>query len=393
MQTEKQRILQLVSEGKIAVEEAVTLLEALEKQHTASPKTETKVTQEKQATTEQQEKTDEQKTTHTENDQTREFFEEEMKNFRKDLSQVGSVFMELFNTTVKKVKDYDFNTPFSFGEKVTFQEVRTFDADDISQVFIEMPNGSVTIEPAELQDARLVCSVRTSLQDDEETTRAKFLEQFVAQADMGTLRVINEMKWAVVDTTLYLPQKKYDEIKLRLTNGTANLRELNARKVKVKTLNGAVKAHRLTFDEAKVQTANGEVELRSVRGEELEAETVNGRVYIEGALVEVEAKSVNGTVSITNYGKKARKVEAETVAGAVELYLPSHLALSGKLGTNLGKLDVNLADVNKVESQDQMFSKTLNFTKESENSKLYIEGSSKTGTIIVRYTTMLDTEE
>lgn len=378
MQTEKERILQMVSEGKLAVEEAITLLEALEK--TTAEQTPAADKQAKQS------KTKEEPTFER-------IFEEDLKTFRKDMTQIGSVFMDLFNKTVDKVKDMDMSTPFPLGEKVSFQDVKTFDGDDVRQVYVDLPNGSLTIEPAELNDIRIVTSVRTPLDNDVETTKQRFLSNYVVDTQQQSLRIITDAKWSQIEVTLYLPRKKYDELKLRFVNGGVSLHDVEAGKLRVKSLNGAVKAHDVRFADAEIKTSNGAIELRDVRGKEIEAETLNGRIYIDGAVEEVEAKSINGAIAVTTYAKNARKVEAETVAGTVEVYVPSHVALSGKLATNMGKLDVNLADVDQVASQDQLFSKTLHFTKHVENAhKLFIEGTSKTGTILVRYTTIVDTE-
>ncbi len=378
MQTEKERILQMVSEGKLAVEEAITLLEALEKttaEQTPAADKQTKQSQTKEEPTFER------------------IFEEDLKTFRKDMTQIGSVFMDLFNKTVDKVKDMDMSTPFPLGEKVSFQDVKTFDGDDVRQVYVDLPNGSLTIEPAELNDIRIVTSVRTPLDNDVETTKQRFLSNYVVDTQQQSLRIITDAKWSQIEVTLYLPRKKYDELKLRFVNGGVSLHDVEAGKLRVKSLNGAVKAHDVRFADAEIKTSNGAIELRDVRGKEIEAETLNGRIYIDGAVEEVEAKSINGAIAVTTYAKNARKVEAETVAGTVEVYVPSHVALSGKLATNMGKLDVNLADVDQVASQDQLFSKTLHFTKHVENAhKLFIEGTSKTGTILVRYTTIVDTE-
>lgn len=378
MQTEKERILQMVSEGKLAVEEAITLLEALEKttaEQTPAADKQTKQSQTKEEPTFER------------------IFEEDLKTFRKDMTQIGSVFMDLFNKTVDKVKDMDMSTPFPLGEKVSFQDVKTFDGDDVRQVYVDLPNGSLTIEPAELNDIRIVTSVRTPLDNDVETTKQRFLSNYVVDTQQQSLRIITDAKWSQIEVTLYLPRKKYDELKLRFVNGGVSLHDVEAGKLRVKSLNGAVKAHDVRFADAEIKTSNGAIELRDVRGKEIEAETLNGRIYIDGAVEEVEAKSINGAIAVTTYAKNARKVEAETVAGTVEVYVPSHVALSGKLATNMGKLDVNLTDVDQVASQDQLFSKTLHFTKHVENAhKLFIEGTSKTGTILVRYTTIVDTE-
>lgn len=46
------------------------------------------------------------------------YFQDEMQDFRKDLTQIGSLFMDMMNTAVKKVKEFDVASPF--GDKIEF---------------------------------------------------------------------------------------------------------------------------------------------------------------------------------------------------------------------------------------------------------------------------------
>lgn len=388
MQTEKQRILQLVSEGKIAVEEAVTLLEALDNEGAPKPQPVVAKQEPTQSTTKEQSSEDD--IDYKEQQTEKNIFEEEFKQFGKDISSIGSVFMDLVDKTFQKVRDLDIATPF--GEKITFQHVQNFDADAVEQIIVEIPNGKVAIEPAELNDIRLVCSVKSPLSfNDEEKTRQEFDDQFVAQADHGVLRIINTLKLVTVDTTIYVPKKQFESLNIRTLNGAVSARELNLHKLKIKTLNGEVKVVDTNFTKADVNTSNGGIELRRVKGNEVEAETINGRVYVDGVLQEIEASSVNGHVIATTYAQNAAKIETSTVAGAVEVYVPSSLALEGKLSTNFGKLDVNLADVTKIDSHDQFLSKSVKFRKEAASqNKLYIDAETKSGSILVRYTTLTE---
>ena len=118
-----------------------------------------------------------------------------------------------------------------------------------------------------------------------------------------------------------------------------------------------IKGSKFNFGKAEVDSSNGSIELTNVRGKDLEAETLNGRVYLDGALDEVAAKSVNGHVVVTTCSTNSSKIKAQTVAGAVELYVPRTLSLSGKIVTNFGKVDVGIPDVSKIESQDQFYQK------------------------------------
>jgi len=389
MQNERQRILELVEKGTISAQEAITLLEALEQPSKSTQNVMNDVSKEgQQSSTEKEtlfnEQTKEQQKKDTD---FMKHFQDEMQDFRKDLTQIGSIFMDMMNTAVKKVKEFDVSSPF--GDKVEFTHTEEVTAEHVDSVIVELPNGNFSLESTEGDSFQVICKVKAPLiNDSEEETRNHFLEQFVVKEDEGSLRILSQLKLVQVNVKVLVPKEQLEKLSVRLMNGSVSLQDIGFDHLKVKTLNGAIKGSKFNFEKAKVDSSNGSIELTNVRGKDLEAETLNGRVYLDGALDEIEAKSVNGHVVVTTCSTNSSKIKAQTVAGAVELYVPRTISLSGKIVTNFGKVDVGIQDVSKIESQDQFLSKVVRFDKEVENAnRLFIEGESKTGAVLVRYTT------
>ncbi|MGE7914542.1 DUF4097 family beta strand repeat-containing protein [Lysinibacillus xylanilyticus] len=391
MQNERQRILELVEKGTITAQEAITLLEALEQPSKSTQHVMNNVSNEGQHSSTEKEslfKDESHKDEHKKKDEDfTKYFEEEMRDFRKDLTQIGSLFMDMMNTAVKKVKEFDVSSPF--GDKVEFTHTEEVAAEQVENIVAELPNGNFAVGSTEGDSFQVICKVKAPLvNDSEEETRAHFLEQFVVKENEGSLRILSQLKLVQVNVKVLVPKDKLDKLSVRLMNGSVTLQDTDFEQLKVKTLNGAIKGSKFNFGKAEVDSSNGSIELTNVRGKDLEAETLNGRVYLDGALDEVEAKSVNGHVVVTTCSTNSSKIKAQTVAGAVELYVPRTISISGKIVTNFGKVDVGIQDASKIESQDQFLSKVVRFDKEVENAnRLFIEGESKTGAVLVRYTT------
>ncbi|MFJ8514640.1 DUF4097 family beta strand repeat-containing protein [Lysinibacillus xylanilyticus] len=391
MQNERQRILELVEKGTISAQEAITLLEALEQPTKSTQNVMNDVVNEDQYSSTEKESVNKDKSQQDQQPQKDEdfskYFQEEMRDFRKDISQIGSFFMDMMNTAVKKVKEFDVSSPF--GDKFEFTHTEEVAAEHIDKIIAELPNGNFSLESAEGDSFQVICKVKAPLvNDSEEETRANFLMQFVVEEDGDSLRILSQLKLVQVNVKVLVPKDKLEKLSVRLMNGSVTLQDTDFEELKVKTLNGAIKGSKFNFGKAEVDSSNGSIELTNVRGKDLEAETLNGRVYLDGALDEVEAKSVNGHVVVTTCSTNSSKIKAQTVAGAVELYVPRTISLSGKIVTNFGKVDVGIQDASKLESQDQFLSKVVRFDKEVENAnRLFIEGESKTGAVLVRYTT------
>ncbi|MBK3494863.1 DUF4097 family beta strand repeat protein [Viridibacillus sp. YIM B01967] len=401
MQSERKRILTLLEKGTITAQEAILLLEALEKKadvnrsdeagHTAFSQTEEKQ-QEEQPQPESEQKQPnsndyfgrkeepKKQCTRQKSTSEQEFFDE----IKQDFSQFSTKFMDFMNTAVSKVKDLDFD--FGIGEKNAFEHHFDIENAEFTHISVDIPNGLLQVKPSTDATVRAECRVRPTLVRPSDNLEKEFLDKFIITNDNGKLRIISNLKSVRVDIVLFVPKRQYEVITASLFNGSFALTNLDVSKLKVKTMNGSIDCRGFTFKSVDLESANGAIKVKDVAGEELEAETVNGQVYIDGAIREIEARSVNGHVVVTTRAIDATRVKAQTVAGAVEFYIPSTLSLQGEVSSNLGKMDVQLADVQYRNEQEQFLQKSVRFSKKIPDAQtLTIDGETRTGSVVVRY--------
>ncbi|WP_153721023.1 DUF4097 family beta strand repeat-containing protein [Sporosarcina cascadiensis] len=396
MQNERRRILTLLEESKITADEALRLLEALGKQSDTS---------------DQHEKTSTDSKTGHQMEQDQPWFEEPQKkksfnqskdpdqttdessaddffeDIRKEFMTAGDRFMQFMDTAVQRVKTFDFEAPFS--KSVSFTHTETKTAEDIEQVIIHIDHGKVEIHPSEDDQITAEFSVKHFNHDSETEARSQFLEKLLFVKDGNKLRIGSDMKMVQVNVKLYIPKTlPYKKLSVRLLNGGCSVEGIDFNELRIKTANGKIECAHIAFDEAELETANGMIRLLKVRGNKLEAETLNGRVYADGELIDADAKSLNGNVSLTTTALNAKRLDAKSISGTVELYFPSTVGLKGEIISNMGKLDLQLKDVSRVEEQEQFLHRTIRFTKAGEDetkAPLQITGESKTGSVLVHY--------
>ncbi len=405
MQNERKRILAMLENGTITTDEALTLLETLgqlqqkEKPSEAERASEEVTLVKKEPVEEQHQHLHQEKQEHQTDQQqsAKQDFEFEEKSdkepsmdeflddLRKDFSNVGDRFMQFMQTAVQKVKSFDFDSPF--GNGISFTHAQTKSADDVNEVIIDIDNGKVTIHHDEVDEIRAEFAVKTYNGDSEEKAKADFLDKLLFVNDEGKIRISSDLKMVQVNVDLYVPKKDYARISARLLNGSFKMRDAVAETVRVKTANGKIEIAGLTFKEGEFETVNGAINLNSVRGNNIEAETLNGRIYIDGVVKDVEAHSLNGHVVVTTTDPEATRIEAKTMSGSVEIYIPKDLALSGEISTNMGRLDLQLDDINRTAEQEQLLQRTIRFKKDAEENAipLHIWGEAKTGSVLVCY--------
>lgn len=391
MQNERRRILTLLEEGKITADEALRLLEALGKQSddaaeekSSSAKTSDLHQEQPRPGFEKEEQKGPSGTYHTDDESSADDFFEDI---RKEFMSAGDRFMQFMDTAVQRVKTFDFESPF--GKSVNFVHSEKKSAVDVEDIIIHIDHGKVDILPTDDDEITAKFYVKHMNQDSEAEARSQFLDKLLFVVDGNKLRIGSDMKMMQVNVELHIPkQKNYRKMSVRLLNGGCSVESLELTDLRVKTANGKIECAHTKFDEAELETANGMIRLLKVRGNKLEAETLNGRVYVDGEIVETDAKSLNGNVSLTTTSANARRLEGKSISGAVELYFPSTVGLRGEITSNMGKLDLQLDDVSRVEEQEQFLHRTIRFTKsgDSENEPiLHVTGESKTGTVLVHY--------
>lgn len=378
MQQERKRILKMVEEGTITAEEAVTLLEALGKERKSEQTTEEQPKQ--QSTFE--DATNEKQQSRLEKDHSMDDFLEDL---RKDFSHVGERFMQFMQTAVEKVKTFDFESPF--GNGASFEKIITKEAAGLDEIVIEIDNGALTVHTIEENEIRAQFNVKSYSNQSQEEAEKDFLEKLIFLKDEGTLRLSSDLKFMQVNVELFVPKKDFEKISIRLLNGAFQLSDATVKQLRIKTANGKVDVKDMLFFESEVETANGSIRFTEVKGTKLEAETLNGKVYVDGEVKDIEAQSLNGHVVLTTKDLDATKIEAKTISGSVELYFPRQLALTGEVSSNMGRLDLQLDDIQHTSQQEQFLQRSISFKKDvdGQNNPLFVYGESKTGKVLVRY--------
>ncbi|WJY27715.1 DUF4097 family beta strand repeat-containing protein [Sporosarcina trichiuri] len=398
MQNERKRILNMLENGTISTDEALTLLEALSHQEVPGQQTgstaagpepaedgsqEQEQEQTQQRSQQQEEPKSKQNTSGKRWDGAS--ADEFMEDLRRDLSQAGEQFMQFMQTAVQKVKQFDMENPF--GNAVAFEHTVKEDGKDIEELILDIDNGKCSIIPGEGDEITAAFSVKTFTSQTEEEAKREFLDKLVCTADAQSFHVASSSKMVQVNTMLTVPSKLYRKISVRMLNGGFDIRNLEADTLRVKTANGKVSMSYVKCREAAAETLNGEIRLLGFDANELDAQTVNGLVYVDGKVKETTARTLNGSISVTTTHDKADKIDVKSVGGNIELYVPNDQSLVGNLKSSIGSISVKLPDVEKTANQEQLLHRSMNFKKETDDSKalLHTFAESKTGSILVCY--------
>lgn len=374
MKDDRKRILKLVEKGKLTVDEALTLLEGLEKSAPAGHKT---VSLSKTVPT-QNEKTQSDAVEYPKFEESK---KEEYAN-HKFQSAKDKIF-DFVDTALKKIKDLDFD--FNFGQSVEISHIFQQTDAYLKDVDIDVANGSIRVVPWDQKDVRIECQAKVYRVETQQEARDQFMKDVIFIIEGEKLRFTTQQKWMKVDAVLYIPQTQYEKVRIRMFNGPIASEELTVNDYRVKTANGKIDLTGVYGRKLEAETANGQIKIERSKIDKLEVETINGAIKLDGDFEKVELQTFNGNVSCHLNSNRCESIVSKATTGSIELFVPDGAEIKGDLKTNLGGFNVLLEGIQITEEKSEVVQKSLRFQSIKQSDRqLKIFADTKTGSVSIK---------
>jgi DUF4097 and DUF4098 domain-containing protein YvlB len=365
MQEEKKRILQMVQDGKITADEALSILEELEKAGEESKVKEQVLKNELSTVVANPDSG-----------------EKSYDSFNKKMQSSKEKIFDFVESAFKKIKDSDLD--FNFGKSAEISHIFQQGNAYFKEAEIDIANGKTSIIPWNQQNVRIECQAKVYKTENQEEARDAFLQGVHFTIENEKLTFLVQQKGIKVDAVLYIPSAEYEKIVIRMFNGAISGEGLSAETFKAKTANGPITIGQLNGSLCQLETGNGAIALTDSRVVNAEAESLHGGIHAEGYFKKMDIQSFNGQVSCLMKDTECESIHAKTVTGKIQVSLPAGQPVDGELKSNLGGFNVSLEGIQVVEEKSDVIQKVLKFkTTKTEGPALYIFADTKTGTISV----------
>ena len=362
---ERKRILEMVKEGKLSTEEALTLLEALENENNDKDKSAYEMMHEIDSASKNY---DEKAEKDNEKEQSSQF------------SGTRDKIMDFVNSAVKKIKEFD----FQFNQSVEFPHVFQQTEATFTHIDIDVANGHVEIKPWDQPDIRIECQAKVYRKDQRDDARRFFIENSYFSVENQRLRFSTQSKWMKVDTIIFVPRSSYEKAIIRTFNGKITAEKMDVQDFKTKTANGKISLREMTTDKLEAETANGKIMIQNSKAKRLAAETMNGQIDVVGSYHTVDLQSFNGNVNCTleNTGDT---VHIKAVTGNIHLFIPDGTGVEGECKSNFGNIKVELDDVETIVEKKEIAQKQMKFKKSGDSEEITrIFADTKTGSVNIK---------
>lgn len=371
MSEEQLRILKMLESGIISADEAVKLIEAMEKSN-ASTGASSKSTESSKGIGgffDELEKIGQKITGQRPNAET--------------VHQSKDKLFEFMQTAMQRIKDVEL--PF-IGKGTEFTHVFYEEAVVPNRIKIETANGAVTIRTWEGSGVKAECLVKVYGAGSEEEAHESFLKNSTFYAREDKLSFSVGLKLMKTDVTLYVPTKALKDMSVKLFNGAFDMRDIDTEKLEVRAANGKIELKNGKITTLEAETGNGPIRLVDCDGERAELNSFNGAIHTVGTFRFADLKSFNGNILYDTKSNLAEAVKAESMTGNIELYVPQELAVKGEIRTTAGRLQLPETGMANVTEKDERIQKSLKFESDNmfEGRQLVIDAETKTGSITLR---------
>ncbi len=355
---ERTLILKMLEEGKITLEEADTLLDALDILPTG------KAVTSGEGVGSRRDKSSVKRSDDFES------FKEQLRGIKdslndgisaakKDLqrakkdfneSNIGGEVSGFLNSIVDSFRgsfgpsfQFEDNLPGSFALK----------EGEIAEVEIDIRNGGIVIESIEGND--YIINLRSSVKAENESKAKVYKEEelHVIQED-NRLKISHTGKKISTSVRLGLPQDLVYRLKLDGSNGRIVVSDLQTAELEADTSNGGILFKNLAGKILSADTSNGRIEMHNVQADMLKADTSNGSIYIDGKGSVFKGDTSNGSITIKPLFVGDGEVVADTSNGRIRIGLPDDdtVGYNIKARTTMGSLTVNLKNLDYRERTD-----------------------------------------
>ena len=372
MDEERQRILKMMEDGIISLEEGERLLRAKGSDASSGPQTDSK----------------EHGEVHSSESRRSGAYRTDKKagsgQKRKNKEDPFAMLSGFFDHALDRVKRFDLD--FNFGPSVDFQHTFEHDESDIRSLDMFIQNGSLICQKWEGNTIRVACQVKAYTEESEDAARREFIEGTEFDSRSGKLRFASRSGNYKVQAVVYVPEKSMDKMDVSTFNGDVRIDGVQTDNLYVKASNGAITVLHASAGYLAVETANGAVELKEGRIGSADVKTWNGSIHYDGSLSDIEAEALNGAITAryTSLSERSREL-LSTTTGSIKVITPQDIRTEGVLRTNVGNYKCLLDNIEVKEEKSEFMQKYYQFVSNPDATPtLRLEASAKTGAITVQ---------
>lgn len=243
-----------------------------------------------------------------------------------NLGNLGSGLASFIEDIVDKVSSA-FSEVVEPRYEFTYELTGEFPAGGILPLRIQTGNGKATIQAWDEPGWKAVILVKAR-GNNEEDARSRARDAYSVKSTNGFELEARRHDWTdlAVNVTLYVPRSALYSVDTR-------------------TGNGRVEVHGINITDGRITTGNGHLVCNAAAAEHLNLRSGNGSVEIEGDIVNLEAGTGNGSMTVRPRGARSQSFRLQTGNGSVRVdtsTLPTEAGFKVEAHTGMGGINLSM---------------------------------------------------
>ncbi|CAM4255692.1 DUF4097 family beta strand repeat-containing protein [Lacicoccus alkaliphilus] len=296
-----------------------------------------------------------------------------------DSNQQASQVFKSVERAFDSVKNTNFDSVFSGGAKNRL--IETID-ESYSSISLDITNGDIKIVPTDrVQTAKFEVTPFYRKLDD----KRNYFQDIICEVKNEELVIVSDIRAAKVNVELNLNPETIRRLIITGSNGNVSLKDQDIKDLTIDVLNGHVKLEDTVTDHAFVRTSKGNISVEKGAYGDVELISMVGTINTDQFNAKDITVSANGSVNMT-LQSTTDSATINTNMGSVNLSIPQGRPLEGRLSTVVGQLNYPPeVDARFMKHQDFGL-KELMLVNDSDEPGLFIEVSTKFGSVTLHRT-------
>jgi DUF4097 and DUF4098 domain-containing protein YvlB len=322
-----------------------------------------------------------------------------------DFATIGNDISQTFREIGKELEDVDINLDVAglFGyykHKSTITYISDPITQSISQLKLLGKNAKVEIKGYNGDRLRITCKFNPKRQDaqvfvNEEKGSYEVLYDYNA---MRSMAIYAEVPQSILVENIHGESKnghldlygvKCRHAHLLTKNSSIRIENTNCEEIVARTRNSAIKAERLTADNIDFETSNSKIDVHDTTANTARLTTSNSKVVTEDCdIKQLFIKTSNagikmdsifmGTAAQGNWDTE-RIVEAHTTNGGVSVYVPRDVAAAIQASTSNGRVDSEIPNMLMSEiSKNYISGRNASYDRAAKKAKINVSTTNST---------------
>ncbi|MFC0525575.1 DUF4097 family beta strand repeat-containing protein [Pontibacillus salicampi] len=188
------------------------------------------------------------------------------------------------------------------GATETFEQTKSYQAEEVKEVSIEASSSDVTILPSTNDKVE----IRFFGKGDKKTIQSRHLETSLSNGSLD-VRIEDKRNFSIgisiLEHTLevHLPEQQYESLTSHISSGDITLQDITAEDLKLDTSSGEIQLNTVKSDKMNIQTSSGSIQALEVSGD-MKLHTSSGNIDVEVEAIEqdMDLSTSSGDVTITS---------------------------------------------------------------------------------------------